>query len=1279
MSTQEIQQVDTNAQSPQPIDQYKPDATAIVKANHNCDTVGAGGTCPDRAKEIGIFPVRYAVDENLFLENIDQNLKTVEDWQKLATTKGNNKLPEKWLNEDLPKLNTREYTLRQLRAGWLYVWTSQNKLEEYKINNPVSINDTPSFSKVDLEANKEKDERKEGSEKQTLLYFPKNTKVFMAYSPVQWTWRVCELMQKNINYSKWMRQIDLTKYLPNHTDTIENIGKVVADIFIDKVKANFKASVVATSAMYQTEGKALISLVSADKILAASKNQQADLFVALDDPLGIIDDLLLTLNHPVDDKNNYEHENQRKTRIAQIAYPMSGLGIDEFIPDAIAANPADKYQYLKDLVDTKYLDWCHEAFKAEEEKAIAAALHATTGQPPLPNLGAGRASLYKNNIEAELANNWIPKLRQASFGSEYLANKGYLPKESITTKTASGEERTITWKDKVAEWDKISTLRRNLKLSEALAHLKDREVVLQIFNQCIEKVVEDTLAWLDKLSPDADEIFHDVTLVQQSTDLYEHAEKIITLIQEHDKGRNWLVQQLKKPESLFALSFFNFNQNLYKLFTRAAEEISKDGAINQVGNKQREGGVNLNDKLANNILSRVSDTIGVLSDEQLKNWPGFKQMDVVAQKAYGTLQKLFAGTAGRLYENLIIVNLFNFALFQPKELLPYATVITMAPAENMTVCKNLRFRDEFLEWTNKVHRIETRIAELSAANRELSSKGRTTKADHLENRQQINANKAERAMLQSELRNLQAQKPIPFIATVKTEQTFKGTVDFFYKQSGQQAAIDRAWDKLESAIKARQATTKFINEYKGSVLPAIFVVWNLYNTKQAIAEVKSYPNPKDYLNVISNIAYLGQAVMTLWMGPLWDRYSKAIIQATTGTRVMTLQNMSKITLANLKNSRPFLAAIAPKIITRIGILNGFLAVGSLAELGTVWSDIDSSSNSYEKWGQRLKFTSVAVSALIGVGSLGNGILFLMFDCAWIFGPWAVAVLFGAGIVYLLASIWIQYFHREGLALWLDNCIWGEDSKWQGNDEQTQLAELKALYKVLLEPSVAITPTRKFIDSEIDDNSASFYYKNTGFWLQFALPVELKDNQIAVKTLLVRGNGLLFANTAMESEYQHFMGRIGKYGVWTDPHKDLGKDLSLDPITSEDMLPEAYDYDSHMDFNRYIYTVWIPYEIKDKTFLGLRLDFPMDFNQPANLLNAPLVDETVGNSKITLSFSYETKLRTGVDVHMLAKDLPTEKLDEAKQDAKSFYINQPRFAQDVVTYLLQVGQPDAQRK
>lgn len=335
----------------------------------------------------------------------------------------------------------------------------------------------------------------------------------------------------------------------------------------------------------------------------------------------------------------------------------------EFIPDAIAANPADKYQYLKDLVDTKYLDWCHEAFKAEEEKATAAALHATTGQPPLPNLGAGRASLYKTNIEAELANNWIPKLRQVSFGSEYLANKGYLPKESITIETAPGEHKTITWKDKVAEWDKISTLRRKLKLSEALAHLKDREIVLQIFNQCIEKVVEDTLAWLDKLSPDADEIFHDVTLVQQSTELYEHAEKIITLIQEHDKGRNWLVQQLKKPESLFALSFFNFNQNLYKLFTRAAEEISKDNAINQVGNKQREGGVKFDDKLANNILSRVSDTIGVLSNEQLKNWPGFKQMDVVAQKAYGTLQKLFVGTAGRLYGNLIIVNLFNFALF----------------------------------------------------------------------------------------------------------------------------------------------------------------------------------------------------------------------------------------------------------------------------------------------------------------------------------------------------------------------------------------------------------------------------------------------------------------------------------------------------------------------------------------------------------------------------------------------------------------------------------------
>ena len=63
------------------------------------------GQCALMAQEVALFPVRYALDES-------------------PPTKGNpqgpNPLPKGWAGTP-PALQTRSYTLRQLRDGWLYV------------------------------------------------------------------------------------------------------------------------------------------------------------------------------------------------------------------------------------------------------------------------------------------------------------------------------------------------------------------------------------------------------------------------------------------------------------------------------------------------------------------------------------------------------------------------------------------------------------------------------------------------------------------------------------------------------------------------------------------------------------------------------------------------------------------------------------------------------------------------------------------------------------------------------------------------------------------------------------------------------------------------------------------------------------------------------------------------------------------------------------------------------------------------------------------------------
>ncbi|UYZ82699.1 hypothetical protein MTZ49_08720 [Entomomonas sp. E2T0] len=1242
-----------------------------VRARHD-NTASGSGQCPNQVTEIKIFPVRYAVDENFFLEDLSQ-LDQPQDWKKIITTASEHGLSKEWLAKHpdldtlLPTLSSRNYNLRQLRSGWLYVWTSQNKLEEYQIKPAQSVGGKPEFIKVDLEANKDKDERTAAGEASQLITVP-NTVVYMAYSSVQWSWRICEKMQSAVNSSKWMRKFNLPNYLPEHTDTLENLAKNVADIFQGQPQTNFKSSLTTSNVEHINETRELVSNIPDISILAASDNKQADIIAALDDPFGIIDDLLLGLSYVVTEKTNYEEQNQRKTRIAEIAISLSGLGVDEFLPDQVKEDQEQKYQYLKDLVSLGYLDAAYNAYLEREQNRVAAEM-----DPPAPWGGFSGSEKQFNSVARAFQAKW--------------ASKGGEPKESATVTSATGETQTILWLNKVIEWDRCSNLRRHLKLEEALDHLVKREQALKAYQYCTDNMIADLVLWLDKLSPDADEIFHDTTVFQHSTELFVNAEKIINLIQENSQGSEWLFEQLKKPNTLFGLSFFNFNEDLYKLFVRVASEASQDLAINQTGDKSGTGGVEMSSQLGYNIFSRVNDTIGALSNEHLKDLPFFRELNDVAKRSYAVMQRMSIGNAlGKAYNNMVLECLFKFALMQPNELLPYASVITLAPSNDMSFYKNLRFREEFLVWAEDVRKLNADIKALSQQNVELSSKGRTTKEEHLRDRETIRANQRQRTELQRQLALRNAQKPIPFVATAGTINTSVGTEEFFYRQSGQYEAMERAYARAHSALEAKSMASRFVsrftNEVKVNFLPLVAVVWNLYNTAEAINQAKSFSNTKDTLTITSNIGYLGQSVMTLWMGPVWDRYYKlarGVIDSTNDIlRNQNARKLLSLTVKDLAAQNTGLARIAPKLIARVGILNGLLAVGALAEIGTTWKDVENSSNWFEGAGQVVKLVSLIVSGGVGTFAASNAILFLLFDCAFVVGTWVTPVLFVAGIVYLVATIWTQYFHREGLALWLDKCIWGTKCESQGNDEQTQLTELKALYKILLEPAVHLTYTQQYKGPQYGGRGDILYHnqKITGFWLQFALPVELKGNTITLKTLLMEDRIFFRDDVPLEQGYQTFTDTLERWGSWTDPNKPLGEGLPLNPPATSEYRVEPFDYEAHDDFKRYIYTAWVAYESTTDTILSFKLEFPMNFNQPASLLNAPGIEGQPEN----IDFSYQQVLQTGTIGTIEGKSQPRHlTIDEGKQDGAGFHINNPQYANQLKTYRLMVGQPITDRK
>ncbi len=1226
---------------------------AKVISNSSTDPKASTGLCPN-AKKVGLFPVRYAVDENKFMsDRVTKgdvlDIKDLTRWKDFISNKGEKSLPKQWLNDGLPKLHTRAYTLRQLRKGWLYVWTKENGLEEYTVKPSQDGVTAPSFTKIDLKANKDKDIRTAAGEAKTLLEMDR-VEVYLAYSSVQWTYNTCTEVEKALTegtkdtpYTQWMRRVDLKQQQPAHTGSLGEIADVVADIYNEKNPAiAFSSSVNNGKVTGDNKEDTLVHSVADQFIQAKSKeDKNTDLFIALDDPLAIIDDLLLGLGFPVAAKEHYEGINQRKTQIAEISYPMFGLGIEEFMPEDVLKDPEQKYKYIKDIYTHGILEATVTAAKEDRDAKASAQIDST-----IPNFGNSSSRLYR--AVSAMTKDWGDQA-------------------SLKSQDASG----TTLLQKATEFDNLAILRRNYKVKESLEHLQNRARILKVYDNCIEKAVEDTIAWLDLLSGDAFTLCFDTSNEAHCEVLYAHALKILELLQNHGKGYDWFLAQYKKPTKIFGLSLFNFNQKLHRFFIRLAAEMSTDH------NKAGVKGIQNDNTLASNIFTRFSDSIGILGNERLKKFAFFSELDQITQKTYEVLQKMGSSLIGGLYEGIIVNSFSHFAKLSAEELLPLAVGISLAPSPENNILSNKNIGRDFEKWTNDIKAITDELDDIKKDNIVLAKKKKSPI-----NVAKAKANRERKLELEAKLETRRAEKPITFIA-IEGEADRVKTLQ---EQAGQREAAERARQRLSKVKQYKENTKLWIAKNgndKGSFLSAILVVWNIYNTIDALGKLKQNPSPVTLSNVASNIGYLGQAVMSLWMGAVWDRYYKIaqkVLTVKTRTNAVAVLGGNKIlemTMSNLASRRQVMATLAPKIISRIGVLNAFMGIGALAELPDAVSQLSKSSNTMETFGHITKIVSLGFTGLAGIVGGGNAITMLLFDCAWMMGTAVPVILVAASLAYLAATLWIMYFHREGIAVWLDECAWGDD-KWKGaTDKKSRIEELKALYKIMFEPTVDVTETRDL--REKDDRFQWRGYQTTGFWLQLAFPGELKNETVTLKTLLVKGQGYWWYNTPLAADYQRLMNRIATDGTWSSPLREdnANKTLPENPTTEQRTLA-PFDYDATPDIERYVYSVWIPYEDTGlETYFDLSIQLPIDTGK-YSLMDAPGL-ETSDRVKDTLDYHYEHTLKIGFKRYS-TYDVPPVNHETLKpKEADSVYINKPSYNKDTMTYTVTIGQNTIEQK
>ncbi|MDP5291717.1 T6SS effector BTH_I2691 family protein [Oceanimonas sp. CHS3-5] len=302
------------------------------------DVRSAIGTCPFAGLEIGIVPVRYAIDE-------------IAD-DSGETLLGKHPLPENGLWQPPLQLDA-PYTLRQLRDGWLYVYSEQGKtFHEYQVQGTQ-------FIKYDWsEADFGQDERGQPGASNSCLTYPAHHVLYMAFSHQRWSWRVCEHMRSNMNSrNSRMRRVPLPKARRcdalTHMAQTDQLGTLVADINA-ATDTQFAFSCTPFNAAEQKDSD--ISSVAAKPAADAPDYTQglpdakSGLLVALDDPLADVCDLYLQLAPEWISLQELqqEHKLQMINTTEQMALPF----IDEgSLPEHLHNNTTERLRFKQQVME----------------------------------------------------------------------------------------------------------------------------------------------------------------------------------------------------------------------------------------------------------------------------------------------------------------------------------------------------------------------------------------------------------------------------------------------------------------------------------------------------------------------------------------------------------------------------------------------------------------------------------------------------------------------------------------------------------------------------------------------------------------------------------------------------------------------------------------------------------------------------------------------------------------------------------------------------------------
>jgi|GEM_PF-1973139 len=530
------------------------------------------GTCPFKGPNIAIVPMRYALDRSRYDVDPAQltPLSTETQW------------------EYFKPLQSRGYTLRQLRDGFVYVYDEADEaLHEYR----YSAVDASLTRVVWDETPPALDIRSAEGESRTHLLYPRTHKLRLAFSPWQWTRRMCQLMSTSgVNRMSWMRELDLREYnramSVRHALPLTRLSKrVVADVDPYPINHDGRFADSAHPPVADEEGKYPSVALAADVLWTGTvPDKSSALLIALDDPLAMLEDLGMQLAADQAALHEFQAEHEHALNIAAVVESLCGVGGDkELLPSTVRDDEVKTRQYIRDI------EAYFEQLQVEDD--------ATQGQDSLAYGLAERPSRM--------------------LGEDLKADYGALPDPALRK----------SWQDRT-KW------RREVDLDAARDYSETQRARLKTLRARVTETQEDIKVIAEWTGTEPMRLFIDTTNPTSLLCLLEVASDLLCNLSQDLSFSSWLQKEEEKSKTLFGLARFGFSHSIKQALTDEANRLMQG----------------VSDFTA--LAGRAGELNGFLNHETLAEKPWIKALTEPAQLTLNVLADVAKGAGKTALENI---------------------------------------------------------------------------------------------------------------------------------------------------------------------------------------------------------------------------------------------------------------------------------------------------------------------------------------------------------------------------------------------------------------------------------------------------------------------------------------------------------------------------------------------------------------------------------------------------------------------------------------------------